>query len=97
MFLSICRCFAFFFKPMLKCFSFGGLFVCFSLLFFMIYQWGQNIEYSFKKQVAAAATEYCARAQVQCYPNQSRWVFLFLYVCKAQMNSKQETGKATAF
>ncbi|KAM7425295.1 hypothetical protein ABFA07_023259 [Porites harrisoni] len=35
-------------------------------------KWDQNMEYSFKKQVAAAATEYCARAQVQCYPNQSR-------------------------
>ncbi|CAH3183376.1 unnamed protein product [Porites lobata] len=35
-------------------------------------KWGQNMEYSFKKKVAAAATEYCARAQVQCYPNQSR-------------------------
>ena len=74
------------FLLMLKCFSFGCLFLWFPLLFFMIYQWDQNMEYSFKKQVAAAATEYCARAQVQCYPNQSRWVFRFLYVCKARMN-----------
>ena len=57
---------------MLKCFSFGCLLVWFSFPF-LIYQWGQNMEYSFKKKVAAAATEYCARAQVECYPNQSRW------------------------
>ena len=69
---------------LLVVYFFGFLFI-----FFMIYQWDQNMEYSFKKQVAAAATEYCARAQVQCYPNQSRWVFLFLYVCKARMNSEK--------
>ena len=82
---------------MLKCFSFGCSFVCFSFLFFMIYQWDQNMEYSFKKQVAAAATEYCARAQVQCYPKQSRWMFLFLYVCKARMNSEKIYQKTIEF
>ena len=61
------------FLLMLKCFFFW-LFTCLVFFsFFMIYQWGQNMEYSFKRKVAAAATEYCARAQVQCYPNQSRW------------------------
>ena len=36
----------------------------------IIYQWDQNMEQSFKNRVAAAAREYCAKAQ--CFPNQSR-------------------------
>lgn len=44
-----------------------------------VFQWDQNMEFSFKREVAAAAREYCA--QVRCYPNQSRWMFcLFLFV-----------------
>ena len=40
------------------------------LLVFIIYQWDQNMERSFKNEVATAAREYCAKAQ--CYPEQSR-------------------------
>ena len=36
----------------------------------IIYQWDQNMEQSFKNRVAAAAREYCVKAQ--CFPNQSR-------------------------
>ena len=36
----------------------------------IVYQWNRVMEYSFKREVAAAAREYCA--QVQCFQNQSR-------------------------
>ena len=35
----------------------------------IVYQWNRVMEYSFKREVAAAAREYCA--QVQCFQNQS--------------------------
>ena len=36
----------------------------------IVYQWNRVMEFSFKREVAAAAREYCA--QVQCFRNQSR-------------------------
>ena len=48
-------------------FTHAGVFL-FAII--IIYQWDQNMEQSFKNRVAAAAREYCAKAQ--CYPNQSR-------------------------
>ena len=36
----------------------------------IVYQWNRVMEYSFKREVAAAAREYCAQAQ--CFQNQSR-------------------------
>ena len=55
------------------------------LLVIIIYQWDQNMERSFKIKVAAAAREYCAKAQ--CYSEQSRWMVLFIFVCKTRMDS----------
>ena len=49
----------------------------------IIYQWDQNMEQSFKNRVAAAAREYCAKAQ--CFPNQSRWM-VFVYFCLPDTN-----------
>ena len=44
-----------------------------------VFQWDQNMEFSFKREVAAAASQYCTH--VRCYPNQSRWIFcLVLFV-----------------
>ena len=51
----------------------------------IIYQWDQNMEQSFKHRVAVAAREYFAKAQ--CFPNQSRWMVLFIFACKTRMNS----------
>ena len=48
-------------------FTHAGVFL-FAII--VIYQWDQNMEQSFKNRVAAAAREYCAKAQ--CFRSQSR-------------------------
>ena len=62
------------FAVVLASFTHAGVF----LFAIIIYQWDQNMEQSFKNGVAAAAMKYCATAQ--CYPNQSRWMVLFIYL-----------------
>ena len=69
-----CKLLSFFILLLLLLFSFAVVvFFTHARVFFVIiivYQWNRVMEYSFKREVAAAAREYCA--QVQCFQNQSR-------------------------
>ena len=68
-----CKLLSFFILLLLLLFSFAVVvFFTHACVFFVIiivYQWNRVMEYSFKREVAAAAREYCA--QVQCFQNQS--------------------------